>query len=234
MGNARGYDLPIRECHDPMVSLADYPFVLEPRYFQSGLSETPAMWARKTVADKLLHLQQEELRGMAFKIWDAWRPRSVQQKLYDQCRADLIEAHPDWDADALECEVRKFVAAPDNPQRIPPHATGGAVDLTLVVKNGADLDMGTDFDHFGPESAIDYFDRNDVHPVAAENRKFLHLVMAKGGFTPHIDEWWHFDFGNQRWAAQKGEVHALYGDVLNPADFNRENAKETDHAIPQS
>ena len=232
MAVKRAYDLPIHENHDPMVNLAHYPFVLEPRYFQSGLSAVSDMWLRKSVADKLLHLQQEDLQGMTFKIWDAWRSREVQQKLYDSCRAQFQKGHPEWDGQTLDTETLKFVALPSNPNRIPPHATGGAVDLTLVIKDGAELDMGTDFDHFGPESAIDYFDRNDVNPAAAENRKFLQAVMEKGGFAHHIDEWWHFDFGNQRWAAQKDKPAALYGEVTNPEEFNRENAKETHHAIP--
>ena len=45
------------------------------------------------------------------------------------------------------------MSPPDQIERIPPHATGGTVDLTLVDENGKELDMGTEFDFFGPETA---------------------------------------------------------------------------------
>ncbi|MBI3289787.1 hypothetical protein HYZ78_00135 [Candidatus Microgenomates bacterium] len=35
-------------------------------------------------------------------------------------------------------------------------------------------------------------------------------VMEGAGFVVLDSEWWHFDFGNQFWAKQKG-VKAIYG-----------------------
>lgn len=230
MATRRAYDLPIRENHDLMVNLASYPFVLEPRYFQSGLSDTPDMWIRQTIADKLLRLQKEALNGLRFKIWDAWRPRAVQENIYQKFRKELQDKNPAWDNGTLDAEMANYVARPDNPDRIPPHASGGAIDLTLVNEDGREIDMGTDFDHFGPEACVDYFTQDN--PQIHENRILLYRAMDKEDFGTYIHEWWHFDFGNQMWAERKGFDIALYGEVKSPEEFNRTHAKETDHAIP--
>ena len=43
--------------------------------------------------------------------------------------------------------------------------------------------------------------------------------MLEEGFENDPDEWWHFDFGNQKWAVQSGRNEALYGEVVDPLKF---------------
>jgi D-alanyl-D-alanine dipeptidase len=43
--------------------------------------------------------------------------------------------------------------------------------------------------------------------------------MIKEGFETDEDEWWHFDFGNQKWAVQTTKTEALYGEVKDPMQF---------------
>jgi D-alanyl-D-alanine dipeptidase len=65
----------------------------------------------------------------------------------------LEKDHPDWNEDRLKEEVGTFGSVADDPNRIPIHATGGSIDLTLTDLSGNELDMGTEFDYFGPEAA---------------------------------------------------------------------------------
>ncbi len=220
MTNIRYEDVPIRENHDPMVNLSDYPFVIEPMYHAWNLSDDPTLWARKSIADKLLHIQQTQLGGKRFKIWDPWRSRVVQTNIYNKYWRELEAEYPEWDRETLEREVGVFVTKPDNPHRVPPHATGGSIDLTLVDEGGEELDLGTVFDHFGPEAAPDYFEENPGNDTARDNRRFLRTVMMDAGFGDDPDEWWHFDFGNQKWALFKDAPFAVYGEVTNPLEFN--------------
>lgn len=208
-------DIPIKEGGEPLVDLSSYNFVLEPAYFNQGLSPDSRMFLRKSVADMLQAIQQG-LGGFRFKIWDGFRSRSVQQAIYEKFWKELSEAHPEWDEEKLKSEVGVFVTAPNNPNRIPPHATGSTVDLTLVDASGKELEMGTEFDYFGPEAAPLYFEENSGNDTAKANRKILREVMLSAGFNGDKDEWWHFDYGNQKWAAEQGKSEAWFGEAPTP------------------
>ncbi|WP_433428307.1 M15 family metallopeptidase [Nonomuraea sp. CA-141351] len=91
-----------------------------------------------------------------------------------------------WNPDVDEAEPRKkaeaFVTDPGSSRRIPPHATGGAVDLTLADAHGRELDMGTPYDHFGPEPAALYFEDNAQNTAARNNRRILRDAMTGAAF----------------------------------------------------
>jgi len=209
---AKFEDISIHECGEPLVDLGDYSFILEPSYFNQGLSTESRMFLRQSVAEKLMEIQKG-LSEYTFKIWDGFRPRSVQKVIYEKFLQELHIAHPDWDEEKLKTEVGVFVTTPNNPKRVPPHATGGAIDLTLVDAQGKELDMGTAFDHFGPEAEPFYFEKSAQNHQVQENRKVLRGAMLEADFAIDKDEWWHFDYGNQRWALALGRTNAIFGEV---------------------
>lgn len=203
--------IPIEDSGELLVDLANYPFVLETVYYDRGLSELATHYLRKGVAEKLLKIQEGFGGDYRIKILDGWRPRKVQNALYQEFWQQLQSDHPDWSDEQLRYSAEQFVTMANDPNRIPPHATGGTVDLTLVDKNGNELDMGTVFDHFGPEAAPGYFSgRNET---IATNRQQLANAMITQGFTTDEDEWWHFDHGCQLWAVRAGEPVAVYGEA---------------------
>ncbi|WP_214414797.1 M15 family metallopeptidase [Sphaerisporangium fuscum] len=202
----------IKENGDPLVDLRPYPFDLSPSYFHQGLSPTSAIRLRRSVADMLVDVQHD-LAPLTLRIWDGHRPRSVQTAIYQRYLADLRAAYPEKDETELRKEAEVFVTEPADPRRVPPHATGGAVDLTLLDRTGHELDMGTAFDHFGPESAALYLEERAGNPRVRDNRRRLRDAMIGAGFRCDADEWWHFDFGNQIWAAHYKEPEAFYGEI---------------------
>lgn len=222
MTNAKFEDIPIAENNDLMVNLKDYPFVLAPMYFDWDLSESPDLWTRKAIADRLFIIQKEQLKplGRQFKIWDPWRSRIVQNNIYQKF----------WDEKKLAFEVGVFVTHAKNPNRIPPHASGGSIDLT-IVEDGEEIDFGTKFDDFTPKAAIDYFDHNEENNEARDNRKWLHKIMYEAGFCGMSDEWWHFDYGNQLWALELNKPQAFYGEVVDPISFNQKPRQDIRHAL---
>jgi D-alanyl-D-alanine dipeptidase len=207
-------DIPIIENHEPLVDVSTYPFVIDPVYYRLGYSADPVVRLRKGVAGKLLQIQEGFGGKYRFKIWDGYRPRSVQDAIYSAYQAEVTAAHPDWTHEDIIVQVETFVTKASDRQRIPPHATGGTIDLTLVEAEGNELDMGTEFDSFNPEAASMYFEDNVLDERIRNNRRILREAMAKADFRVDDDEWWHFDYGNQIWATVLGRPHAFYGESL--------------------
>jgi len=131
---------------------------------------TPAL-VRAGVARRLA-IVQDYLRkkGYGLKIWDAYRPQSAQQKLWQITHN------------------RSFVADPRE-GRGSMHIRGAAVDATLVDADGRDVAMPTDFDSFTPAALMQYRG-ND--PIVRGNLKLLQKAMAHGCFYGMPTEWWHF------------------------------------------
>jgi zinc D-Ala-D-Ala dipeptidase len=131
---------------------------------------TPAL-VRASVAQRLV-IAQDYLRkkGFGLKIWDAYRTRSAQEKLWQTTHN------------------RSFVADPTE-GRGSMHIRGAAVDATLVDAAGNDVPMPTDFDAFTPAALLEYPGNN---PIVRTNLKLLQKAMAHGGFYGLRTEWWHF------------------------------------------
>jgi len=97
---------------------------------------------------------------------------------------------------------------------IPPHSTGGAVDIEIIDKTGRPLDFGmelSDWDVVSPELCATEF--NSLPDAVMRNRKLLVETLAAEGFINYPREWWHFSYGDQYWAFATGSAKALYGTV---------------------
>jgi D-alanyl-D-alanine dipeptidase len=211
--------VPISDNGDPLVDVSGYGFVTDPQYFLQGLSEVGKMYLRKTVAEKLARIQKKI--GFTFKIWDAYRPREVQKRLYDRYAAALRAEHPQWSAEDLESHATQYVNMGENLKLTPPHSTGGTVDLTLVNSNGVELNMGTGFDHFGIESSSLHFEEHGDNQEVRGNRRLLREVMQSEGFYVYPHEWWHFEYGTQAWALEYAKPSALFGETPSAAVFDK-------------
>src|SRR4030042_6087748 len=93
----------IQENNDPLADLSEYPFIIEPKYFQEGLSDDPRMFLRKETVEKLLHVQKS-LGKYRLKIWDGFRSRAVQGNIYKKYWNELKTVHPDWNKEKLKLE----------------------------------------------------------------------------------------------------------------------------------
>jgi len=108
-------------------------------------------------------------KGYRLKILDAYRPLSVQRKLW--------EKNPD----------RNFVAHPSTGSR---HNRGASVDLTLITLDGAEVEMPSLYDEFGAKAGA--FQKG-LSPAVEANLKTLQQAMLASGFKLLNSEWWHFD-----------------------------------------
>ncbi|PSJ44746.1 D-alanyl-D-alanine dipeptidase [Zobellella endophytica] len=214
--------LPICETDDPLVPLGLVPSPLRvyPAYFHLGVPGALAeCYVRRPVLTRLQQASRLLPAGVELVVLDGWRPLAVQQYLFDTLTGALREHYPAADQAELLARARRFVAPPSaDPAAPSPHLTGGSVDVALCDSEGRLLDMGTEFDDISPWSYSAAFEAV-VKPGAREadiieNRRLLHSVMGRAGFTNLPSEWWHFDYGNQSWAWFSQAPQARFGPVF--------------------
>ncbi|UYW00915.1 M15 family metallopeptidase [Flavobacterium agricola] len=124
----------------------------------------------KTVVALIAAQEDFNKLGYRLKLYDCYRPLDVQKKMWQILPGT------------------NYVA---NPAKGSVHNRGGAVDLTLVDSLGVELDMGTDFDFFGPEAHHAF---TDLDEKVLQNRTLLKQTMEKHHFKSIYSEWWHYNF----------------------------------------
>jgi D-alanyl-D-alanine dipeptidase len=153
----------------------DIRYATRNNFLKKAVYPGPVCVARKRVADALFNAQHLlRAEGLGLKIFDAYRPLSVQKIMWRHV--------PD----------ERYIANPAFGSR---HNRGAAIDLTLVDRVGNDMTMPSAFDHFGVEAHRN-FSGSSIE--AATNSKILEAAMVSHGFIPFATEWWHFD--HQDWA----------------------------------
>ena len=196
-----------------------------PPYWHRVDGATDRLWLRAGVADRLGRVNARAGEaGLELFLFDAWRPREVQAYFHDVWMpCEIRRRDPSLAGAALIEEVERYWAAPSGDADSPaPHATGGAVDLTLRWKDGQMLWMGSLFDDVTALAHRDRFETLDADNFsysdaeARANRRLLHWLMIAEGFAGHPDEWWHFSWGDQMWAALTGAPEAHYGPAVIP------------------
>ncbi len=136
------------------------------------------------VAEKLVKAQnflKEKDSSLTLLIYDAVRPRSVQQKMWD----------------VLDMPIEKKVKFVSNPINGSIHNYGAAIDLTIATQSGEPLDMGAGFDDPSPEAwpvkEKQMLAEGRITEQHIKNRQLLRSVMGKAGFFNIQSEWWHFN-----------------------------------------
>ena len=129
---------------------------------------------RREPAKKLRRVQAELAQaGLGLKIFDGYRPLSVQHKMWE------VFPKPGYVAD---------------PKKGSRHNRGAAVDVTLVrLDDGSELLMPTPYDDFSARAHRDFM---QLPEEVIRNRQLLEQVMTRHGFVGLPTEWWHFDYGD--------------------------------------
>jgi D-alanyl-D-alanine dipeptidase len=123
----------------------------------------------KTVKSLLEANKTFLLKGYKIKLFDCYRPKAIQKKMW--------KIVPN----------ANFVA---NPKKGSIHNRGGAVDISLVDSLGVEINMGTKFDFFGEEASHNYQNLSNEILVS---RKFLKQIMLQNNFKSFDSEWWHYN-----------------------------------------
>lgn len=195
---------------------------IDPMYFKLGFSPFSQIFGRKIVLTKLIEALDFIPEQYGFLIWDVYRPREVQGKLFNWMRGEIRSKYPHLTDEENFTQTKKYMSAPSKigDDYCPPHLSGGAIDLTLYdITSGSELEMGTTFDDCTDKAHSDHFDiKMNLLPEEIkikESRNLLRIAMENVGFTAYQYEWWHFDIGNIFWSriVQKPAVFGpLFGD----------------------
>jgi zinc D-Ala-D-Ala dipeptidase len=160
------------------IKSVDRSIVIELRY--AGIHNPihrplypPSMRAliRPSVAKQLVGAQNF-LRHYKYglKIWDAYRPESVQRQLWQFVHDQSYVTNPDDGVGSL-------------------HTWGVAVDATLVDARGRSVRMPSDFDEFTPAAMLHY---HGMDLLVGSHLRLLQAAMGRNRFYGLHTEWWHF------------------------------------------
>ena len=183
----------IQENNDPLVDIRDYPEILVDA--RKSKASNSYFRLRKSVVAKLLEATKYLPQGTRFLVIEGHRPLSLQKKYFDEYSEELSGLRVDWDKKRIYEEASKYVAPPEI---IPPHSTGGAVDLTLAKEDGKEIDMGTRLNADPEESNNACFTlAANISEEARINRQLLISTMSKSGFVNYSTGWWHWSYGDR-------------------------------------
>ena len=133
------------------------------------LYDSNLAYLQKNTADKLKSANKELMKyGYRIKIWDAYRPLSIQKKIW--------AAYPN--ASFVD---NPFLGGSDNNK-------GVAVDVTLVDSDGNEIAVPYGYDEFEKRRTGNY--SNDFK--LTENIRLLTEVMERNGFYSSGEMWYHF------------------------------------------
>lgn len=120
-------------------------------------------------------------------VYDATRPMSIQQEMWD-----MVKGTPSED----------YVSDPANKGGT--HNYGFAVDVSIYDTLRQDtIPMGVKVDYLFSESNIDKEDQlvltGKISAEAKSNRELLRYVMTQSGYHTLRSEYWHFNYKGYNW-----------------------------------
>ncbi len=195
----------IQECGESLVKIEKFcPGLVVAAHVKRDNQD----FLRKTVVKKLCKAKQYLPKGMTFVIESAWRSPKVQKDIFEKFLKKAKTKYPSLSYQRAVKEVSKYVA-PHKGKYVSGHITGGAVDLRLW-KNGKRISMKS--------SKLSYQENSkSIQPklpkYLQKNRQIMFNALKKVGLSNHPKEFWHWSYGDSRWARQNKKKTAIYGAV---------------------
>jgi len=212
--------VPVAECGEPLVDVrreGGLPCGPPP---ERPETEPDYGWVRRTVYDKLPRVQAALPAGLRLRLYEGLRSLPIQRWLFDEEKARVRAAHPGLTDEQVHERATVLVSPPvhwDGTPNIPPHSTGGAVDIEIVDAQGRVIDFGMEVkDWIRVPAEFCETRHGQLTPEARANRLLLCTAMEREGFANYAREWWHYSFGDRYWAWLRGAPRAIYGPAARP------------------
>jgi len=200
------------ENNEPLIDVRKYDATIVVSYEKKDMLPYlgDKIFVRSTVAERLAAANKnlKKLGKFNLKIVYGYRHPEVQKAYFEKRRAELLVVNPLMSSEGIDTQAHQFVASP----MVAGHPTGGAIDVTIISKEGISLDMGTKIADFSDPVKIRTF-ADSLTQIQKENRLLLKDILIKVGFAPFYGEWWHFSYGDREWAFFYGEKASLYKSI---------------------
>lgn len=184
--------------------------------FSDYIKQNPeAKCVRKTIREKIIKVSESLPEEYKLFIIEGYRSVSSQQKCWDRMWQKVKTAWPELSDEEIEKKVRLYVA---RPAPLANHNCGGAIDVTLIHKDGTRVNMGTL--HPSEEESAEAIKRfpmfsSEITEDQKINRKILRDAMVAQGFVWYPGEWWHYCWGDRMWAVYTKQKECFYGPISN-------------------
>lgn len=199
----------IQEINEPLVDLQTIPELFVDLSRESVQKKSAHIsFVRKSVAEMLVEAQKLLPKEYKLMIKEGHRDVQTQTEIFNEYKDFLKNKFPKLSEEEIYKKVSIYVAPPEI---IPPHSTGGAVDLTLMTEKSKEIYMGTEFNADPEQSDFSNYTNAPIPEDIKEKRKLLKNAMEGVGFVNYPTEWWHWSYGDRYWAFIKGKKFALYG-----------------------
>ena len=153
---------------------------------------------RDTVARKLSKVSNALPQGINLRVDSGYRSRRTHEIIWGfRLKQNLGNEH----------KTKQLVFNPRS--GIPPHTTGGAIDVSLVDNSGKEINLSEPFTKYYQEPKLR---SKRITKKAQELRLLLNEVMIKNGFAPNPREYWHFSYGDAHWGAYY-KKKAIYSEI---------------------
>lgn len=211
-------NIPIYENNEPLINLKDQQEILFGPPPDTPLTINDYTKMRKSVYEKLCIAQNKLPSSWRFKVYEGLRSLDVQEILFNEKLSRLRVQKPQDSeeklfkkASILISPIKSYKGTPI----IPPHSTGGAVDLELIDTNGNLINLGMEIkDWYKVDPNICKTHSKNISGEEFKNRMVLLEIMLDTGFVNYPNEWWHFSYGDRLWAALTNEKEAFYGAIV--------------------
>lgn len=214
--------IPVHDNHEKMVNIKDETAIA---YGPSPeiKDNTNYTFLRKTVYDKLKLANAQLPKGMHFCLYEGYRSLNLQKMIFDTHYQQVKTGHPEWSLRDIFNETTKLVSPiinQDGSKNIPPHSTGGAIDVYLIDDQGKPFDMGIHPKDWmaDKDGHLSLTDSTIISEEAKANRAIMSQALINVGFVNYPTEYWHWSYGDKYWAFIKKEPFAIYNSLS--ADLN--------------
>lgn len=215
IADSRILAIPVLDNKEPMIELKNQDEIV---YGPSPEipNNTDYTKIRKTLYEKLKQAQALLPKGLYFCLYEGYRSLHLQKMLFDNRFEKIKRQYPDWEVKKIFSETIKLISPVinlDGSENIPPHSTGGAIDVYLINDNGEAIDMGIHpMDWMKDDDGSISLTLSKVISLEAQkNRKIMSDVLWNVGFVNYPTEYWHWSYGDRYWAYQEKKSHAIYG-----------------------
>lgn len=213
--------IPIIENNEPLYDLKDQTLITygpSPE-IANNLDYTKV---RRSVYERLVQAQTLLPMGLKLCVYEGYRSLSLQKQLFEKYFLKIQQLHPEWPHDTVFTESTKLVSPlvnEDGSENIPPHSTGGAVDLYLIDKDGNTIPMGIALKDWADdrEGVLSLTASSRISGEAQNYRKIMKDALETAGFVNYPTEYWHWSYGDRYWAYHTGHPYAHYNVIARRA-----------------